>query len=121
MAYGYVCVLGRVQLCTRAVAYGCVCVSACSVVSDSLHGSSGIWLCACVCLFALSCMTLNQSSGMWLCGCCIHAQSCVTLGAGAVADGCMCVCLCSIVSDSLPEQWRMGVCVHAQSCPTFCA
>ena len=53
MAYGYVCVLGPVQLCTRAVAYECVCVSACSVVSDSLHGISGIWLCACVCVCLL--------------------------------------------------------------------
>ena len=79
----------------------------------------------------------------------VRAQSCLTLGARAVAYGCVCVCVCvcacSVVSDSLwwnsgvwvcacvcvcvctlspvrlfaPEQWR--VCARAQSCLTLCA
>ena len=74
---------------------------------------------------------------------CVHAQSCLTLSTGAVADGCACVCVCVCVCEcaqSCPtlhqssgiwvcvlnrvqhfalEQWHMGVCVcmhvHAQS------
>ena len=47
----------------------CLCVS--SVVSDSMHLSSGV---GCVCV-------------------CVCAQSCLTLGTGAVVDGCVCVCV----------------------------
>ena len=123
VAYGCVCAHAHAQLCptfcTRAGAYRfvCVCVRTHihSVVSDSLWWNSGILVCACVC----SVMSDSApGSGVWVCvwgwvgGC---AQSCLTLGARAVAYGCVCVCahtcVLSYVRLFVQEQWQMGLCM----------
>ena len=74
-----------------------VCVFLClcenSVLSYSLHWSSGIWVCACV--YAQSCLTLCTGAVVDGCVCvCLRAQSCQTFSTRAVADGCVCVCVC---------------------------
>ena len=81
-----------------------MCVCAQSIVSDSVPEQ---WHMLCVCV-------------------CVHAQSCLTLCAGAVAYGGVCVCVLGRVQLFAVEQWHMGVCVSmcvcvcTQLCPTFC-
>ena len=85
-----VCAHSCLTLCTGVVEDGFVCT--CSVVSDFLHQSSAGWLFVCVRT---------------------RARSCPTLCTGALADGgvCVCVYMLSHVRLFAPEQWQMALCV----------
>jgi len=128
VAYGGVGVCERAKscrtLCSRAVAYGCVCVSVCLCeLSLVLLFALEQWRMA-VCVFlVMSDSALEQwRMGVWVC---VHMQSRVQFFVPEQSHMAVCVFVClyenSIVSDYLHLSSDVWVyeCVCAQSCLTL--
>ena len=96
----------------------CVCVSVCSIVSDSVPEQVHMGVCVCVCACVLSCVQLFAPE-QWHTGVCVCVcgQSCPTLCIGAVAYGCVCVYAHACMSYlTVLEQWHLVVCVCMYAC-----